>query len=449
MTIFVSLSEQKKPKSFLGVTKKAVEAGVGGDIHRNEHDVLGMIDMEDEGIEGSITGQNPDKFREYNNNMKLNAKFIETSTPVTPSGIDTDFTDPNAVPKNGPTREKTKLTSGFSANMQGATTIDTPRTHAELNGHVPSMLSSADISKQAVNAASVDYGNLPNKGPGGDVPKQQINSIQIDVVPVGNSQTKLVDAQKQNASFEDAQKQGGLNVVQSNVAGGDVPKQNGMNVAQPNVASGYSTKHEVKDTQPNVAVPAAVNNTNGSSGIQRERSFSMGKNESANKSESSKGHNVTTASALPNNVKRQKSFAMDKNMALENSKASQEKSNTVASVNPFVDGNQTVMQQNQQASAPDKLRKSVSFATEKPTDKPVIPTTSTSKDPPPGILSSPKEKASLPGTVDSEPAPVITLPREPSNLMGPRDTTLPEIDLKKSNADSAKGKGNMPDMMNF
>jgi hypothetical protein len=41
--------------------------------------------------------------------MKLNAKFIGTTAPLTPSSVETELTDPNAVQENN---EKRTVTSG-------------------------------------------------------------------------------------------------------------------------------------------------------------------------------------------------------------------------------------------------------------------------------------------------------------------------------------------------
>ncbi|XP_076090299.1 uncharacterized protein LOC143062514 [Mytilus galloprovincialis] len=317
------IEEQKKPRSHIGMMRKAVDSGIGGGIHKEKEkiDMINMVDIDDDdGIEGSITGINPDKFREYNNNMKLSANFIGTSTPATPSGVDADFSDPNSVPENDTPKEKPKLTSGFSANMQGTSSNETPRTAADLNGHIPNGHLSGDKTNQAVNAG-----------------------------------------------------------------------------------------------QPTAVTNAVVHNS--TSGIRREKSIM--------KTATKDGEALNDKPVL--NVPT-------------------EKKTTIATINPYTEEKPTIPQQNpQQNPQPteddkreDKLRKSVSFAP----DKPAITSNSSSNsnNAPPGILNMSKEKTSLPGAIQDVPDTLITLPRERSNLLGPRDTTLPEIDLKKNT---------VPDMSNF
>ncbi|XP_052091314.1 uncharacterized protein LOC127728117 [Mytilus californianus] len=323
--------------------KKSVDAGIGGGIHKEKIDMINMVDMDDDdGIEGSVTGINPDKFREYNNNMKLSANFIGTSTPATPSGVDADFSDPNFVPENDTPKEKPKLTSGFSANMQGTTTNETPRTAADLNGHIPNGHISGDMAKQPVNKGQDKSGHIPNGNTPGDKTKQAVN------------------------------------------------------VEQP------------------IAVTTAVVH-NSSSGIRREKS-------------------IMKPTAKDGEALNDKPILI----------VPTEKKTAIATINPYTEENNKTPQQNPQPTEEDKreekLRKSVSFATDKPAITSNSNSSSNSNNSPPGILNMSKDKTSLPGAIQDVPDTLITLPRERSNLLGPRDTTLPEIDLKKNT---------VPDMSNF
>lgn len=317
--------------------RKAVDSGIGGGIHKEKIDMINMVDIDDDdGIEGSITGMNPDKFREHNNNMKLSANFIGTSTPATPSGVDADFSDPNSVPENDTPKEKPKLTSGFSANMQGTSSNETPRTAADLNGHIPNGHLSGEMAKQPVNKGNEQNGQIPN----GNTPEDK-------------------------------------------------------------------TTQAVNAGQPTAVTNAVVHNI--TSGIRREKSIMKPKD----------GEALNDKPTVPT-----------------------EKKMTIATINPYTEEKSTIPQQNPQSTEEDKreekLRKSVSFAP----DKPAITSNSASNsnNSPPGILNMSKEKTSLPGAIQDVPDTLITLPRERSNLLGPRDTTLPEIDLKKNT---------VPDMSNF
>ncbi|XP_063420591.1 uncharacterized protein LOC134705805 [Mytilus trossulus] len=335
------IEEQKKPRSHIGMMRKAVDSGIGGGIHKEKIDMINMVDIDDDdGIEGSITGINPDKFREHNNNMKLSASFIGTSTPATPSGVDADFSDPNSVPENGNSKEKPKITSGFSANMQGTTSNETPRTAADLNGHIPNGHVSGDMAKQPVSKGQNLNGHIPNGNTPGDKTNQAVNS-----------------------------------------------------------------------GQPTSVTNAVVHNS--TSGIRREKSIMK----------------PTTKDGEALNDK-------------PDSTVPTEKKTTIATINPYTEEKSTLPKQNPQPTEEDKreekLRKSVSFAP----DKPALTSNSSSNsnNSQPGILNMSKEKTSLPGTIQDVPDTLITLPRERSNLLGPRDTTLPEIDLKKNT---------VPDMSNF
>ncbi|VDH94136.1 Hypothetical predicted protein [Mytilus galloprovincialis] len=337
------IEEQKKPRSHIGMMRKAVDSGIGGGIHKEKEkiDMINMVDIDDDdGIEGSITGINPDKFREHNNNMKLSASFIGTSTPATPSGVDADFSDPNSVPENGNSKEKPKLTSGFSANMQGTTSNETPRTAADLNGHIPNGHLSGEMAKQPVNKGNEQNGQIPNGNTPGDKTNQAVNA-----------------------------------------------------------------------GQPTAVTNAVVHNS--TSGIRREKSIMKPATKDGEALNDKPVLNVPT-----------------------------EKKTTIATINPYTEEKPTIPQQNPQPTEDDKredkLRKSVSFAP----DKPAITSNSSSNsnNAPPGILNMSKEKTSLPGAIQDVPDTLITLPRERSNLLGPRDTTLPEIDLKKNT---------VPDMSNF
>ena len=279
------------------MTRTAVLSGYGDQFHKEQNGFGDMVDVEDEGVEGTITGVNPNTFKEHNNNMKLNAKCIGTTAPLTPSSVETEFTDTNAINLSN---EKRTVTSGFSANMQGTTVNDTPTTNAELNGRVPN----------------------------------------------GNLQTDMK----------------GRPVV---------------------------TVH------PTTTTPAVIPNT--PNRVQGEKSINTKKNQVEPTNTSSEGP------------------ATDKKTA-------------IATVNPYTDENPKIIQENTRASddkRDDKMRKSVSFATDNPLinanaspgTNNALPNTNT------------PHNTSLPGTVPEGPGPITTLPREPSNLMPPRDTTLPEIDL--------------------
>jgi hypothetical protein len=141
----------------------------------------------------------------------------------------------------------------------------------------------------------------------------------------------------------------------------------------------------------------------------------------------------------PNRVQREKSFNPKKNQ-IEPTNASPKGSATdkkaaISTVNPYTDENPKTLQENTRASddkREDKMKKSVSFATENP----LINANASSSIVPPGTNSAlpnanNSDNTSIPGTVPEGPGPIITLPREPSNLMPPRNTTLPEIDLSK------------------
>ena len=159
-----------------------------------------MVDVQDEGVEETITGVNPNTFKEHNNNMKLNAKFIGTTAPLTPSSVETELTDPNAVQGNN---EKRTVTSGFSANMQGTTVNDTPTTNAELHGRLPNGNIQTDMTGQPVS--TMEPTTMTSDVVHNDIKKVQgeksINPIVNDTskttgeinarVPTGNLQTDM------------------------------------------------------------------------------------------------------------------------------------------------------------------------------------------------------------------------------------------------------------------
>lgn len=341
--------EQKAPRSQIGMMRTAMFSGYGDQFHKEKNGFIDMVDVEDEGVEGTITGVNPNTFKEHNNNMKLNAKFIGTKTPLTPSSVETEFTDPNAVQDNNMSNEKRTVTSGFSADMQGTTVNDTPTTNAELNGRVPNGNIQTNITGQPLSTmgpttSAVVHDDL------NQVPKEK------SINPIVNDTSRITG--ETNGRVPNG-------ILQTDMKG------------QP-----------VGTLQSTTTTPAVI--PNAPNRVQREKSINPTRNQIEPTNTSSAGQ------------------ATDKKTA-------------IATVNPYTDENPKTFQDDEKRE--DKMRKSVSFAT----DNPLINANESSNNVPPGPNNS--HNTSIPGTVPE--GPIITLPREPSNLMPPRDTTLPEIDLSK------------------
>ena len=383
------------------------------------HGFVEMVDVQDEGVEGTITGVNPNTFKEHNN-MKLNAKFIGTTAPLTPSSVETELTDPNAVQENN---EKRTVTSGFSANMQGTTVNDTPTTNAELHGRLPNRNIQTDMTGQPVS--TMEPTAMTSAVVHNDIKKVQgeksINPIVNDTskttgeinacVPTGNLQTNMTTqpvgtveptAMTSAVVHNDIKKVQGEKSINPIV--NDTSKTTGeINARVPtgNLQTDM-TRQLVGTVEPTTTTPAVV--PNALNRVQREKSFNPKKSQIEPTNTSPKGS------------------ATDKKAA-------------IATVNPYTDENPKILQENTRASddiREDKMRKSVSFATENP----LINANASSSIVPPGTNSAlpntnNSDNTSIPGTVPEGPGPIITLPREPSNLMPPRNTTLPEIDLSK------------------
>ena len=342
--------------------RSAVFSGNGDQFHKEKNGFVEMVDVQDEGVEGTITGVNPNTFKEHNNNMKLNAKFIGTTAPLTPSSVETELTDPNAVQGNN---EKPTVTSGFSANMQGTTVNDTPTTNAELHGRLPNGNIQTDMTGQPVSTME---------------PTAMTSAV------VHNDIKKVQGEKSINPIVNDTSKTTGE--INARVPTGNL--QTDM------------TRQLVGTVEPTTTTPAVV--PNAPNRVQREKSFNPKKNQ-----------------IEPTNTSHEGS-ATDKKAA-------------IVTVNPYTDENPKTLQENTRASddkREDKMRKSVSFATENP----LINANASSSIVPPGTNSAlpntnNSDNTSIPGTVPEGPGPIITLPREPSNLMPQRNTTLPEIDLSK------------------
>jgi hypothetical protein len=395
-------------------------SGNGDQFHKEKNWFVEMVDVQDEGVEETITGVNPNTFKEHNNNMKLNAKFIGTTAPLTPSSVETELTDPNAVQENN---EKRTVTSGFSANMQGTTVNDTPTTNAELHGRLPNGNIQTDMTGQTVS--TMEPTAMTSAVVHNDIKKVQgeksINPIVNDTskttgeinarVPTGNLQTNMTTqpvgtveptAMTSAVVHNDIKKVQGEKSINPIV--NDTSKTTGeINARVPtgNLQTDM-TRQPVGTVEPTTTTPAVV--PNAPNRVQREKSFNPKKNQ------------IEPTNASP------KGSATDKKAA-------------ISTVNPYTDENPKTLQENTRASddkREDKMRKSVSFATENP----LINANASSSIVPPGTNSAlpnanNSDNTSIPGTVPEGPGPIITLPREPSNLMPPRNTTLPEIDLSK------------------
>ena len=379
-----------------------------------------MVDVQDEGVEETITGVNPNTFKEHNNNMKLNAKFIGTTAPLTPSSVETELTDPNAVQENN---EKRTVTSGFSANMQGTTVNDTPTTNAELHGRLPNGNIQTDMTGQTVS--TMEPTAMTSAVVHNDIKKVQgeksINPIVNDTskttgeinarVPTGNLQTNM--------------------------------KTQPVGTVEPTAMTSAVVHNDIKKVQGEKSINPIVNDTSKTTGEINARVPTGNLQTDMTRQPVGTVEPTTTTPAVvpnaPNRVQREKSFNPKKNQ-IEPTNASPKGSATdkkaaISTVNPYTDENPKTLQENTRASddkREDKMRKSVSFATENP----LINANASSSIVPPGTNSAlpnanNSDNTSIPGTVPEGPGPIITLPREPSNLMPPRNTTLPEIDLSK------------------
>jgi hypothetical protein len=395
-------------------------SGNGDQFHKEKNWFVEMVDVQDEGVEETITGVNPNTFKEHNNNMKLNAKFIGTTTPLTPSSVETELTDPNAVQENN---EKRTVTSGFSANMQGTTVNDTPTTNAELHGRLPNGNIQTDMTGQTVS--TMEPTAMTSAVVHNDIKKVQgeksINPIVNDTskttgeinarVPTGNLQTNM--------------------------------KTQPVGTVEPTAMTSAVVHNDIKKVQGEKSINPIVNDTSKTTGEINARVPTGNLQTDMTRQPVGTVEPTTTTPAVvpnaPNRVQREKSFNPKKNQ-IEPTNASPKGSATdkkaaISTVNPYTDENPKTLQENTRASddkREDKMRKSVSFATENP----LINANASSSIVPPGTNSAlpnanNSDNTSIPGTVPEGPGPIITLPREPSNLMPPRNTTLPEIDLSK------------------
>jgi hypothetical protein len=395
-------------------------SGNGDQFHKEKNWFVEMVDVQDEGVEETITGVNPNTFKEHNNNMKLNAKFIGTTAPLTPSSVETELTDPNAVQENN---EKRTVTSGFSANMQGTTVNDTPTTNAELHGRLPNGNIQTDMTGQTVS--TMEPTAMTSAVVHNDIKKVQgeksINPIVNDTskttgeinarVPTGNLQTNM--------------------------------KTQPVGTVEPTAMTSAVVHNDIKKVQGEKSINPIVNDTSKTTGEINARVPTGNLQTDMTRQPVGTVEPTTTTPAVvpnaPNRVQREKSFNPKKNQ-IEPTNASLKGSATdkkaaISTVNPYTDENPKTLQENTRASddkREDKMRKSVSFATENP----LINANASSSIVPPGTNSAlpnanNSDNTSIPGTVPEGPGPIITLPREPSNLMPPRNTTLPEIDLSK------------------
>jgi hypothetical protein len=395
-------------------------SGNGDQFHKEKNWFVEMVDVQDEGVEETITGVNPNTFKEHNNNMKLNAKFIGTTAPLTPSSVETELTDPNAVQENN---EKRTVTSGFSANMQGTTVNDTPTTNAELHGRLPNGNIQTDMTGQTVS--TMEPTAMTSAVVHNDIKKVQgeksINPIVNDTskttgeinarVPTGNLQTNM--------------------------------KTQPVGTVEPTAMTSAVVHNDIKKVQGEKSINPIVNDTSKTTGEINARVPTGNLQTDMTRQPVGTVEPTTTTPAVvpnaPNRVQREKSFNPKKNQ-IEPTNASPKGSATdkkaaISTVNPYTDENPKTLQENTRASddkREDKMRKSVSFATENP----LINANASSSIVPPGTNSAlpnanNSDNTSIPGTVPEGPGPIITLPREPSNLMPPRNTTLPEIDLSK------------------
>ena len=400
--------------------RSAVFSGNGDQFHKEKNGFVEMVDVQDEGVEETITGVNPNTFKEHNNNMKLNAKFIGTTAPLTPSSVETELTDPNAVQENN---EKRTVTSGFSANMQGTTVNDTPTTNAELHGRLPNGNIQTDMTGQTVS--TMEPTAMTSAVVHNDIKKVQgeksINPIANDTskttgeinarVPTGNLQTNM--------------------------------KTQPVGTVEPTAMTSAVVHNDIKKVQGEKSINPIVNDTSKTTGEINARVPTGNLQTDMTRQPVGTVEPTTTTPAVvpnaPNRVQREKSFNPKKNQ-IEPTNASPKWSATdkkaaISTVNPYTDENPKTLQENTRASddkREDKMRKSVSFATENP----LINANASSSIVPPGTNSAlpnanNSDNTSIPGTVPEGPGPIITLPREPSNLMPPRNTTLPEIDLSK------------------
>jgi hypothetical protein len=401
--------------------RSAVFSGNDDQFHKEKNGFVEMVDVQDEGVEETITGVNPNTFKEHNNNMKLNAKFIGTTTPLTPSSVETELTDPNDVQENN--NEKRTVTSGFSANMQGTTVNDTPTTNAELHGRLPNGNIQTDMTGQTVS--TMEPTAMTSAVVHNDIKKVQgeksINPIVNDTskttgeinarVPTGNLQTNM--------------------------------KTQPVGTVEPTAMTSAVVHNDIKKVQGEKSINPIVNDTSKTTGEINARVPTGNLQTDMTRQPVGTVEPTTTTPAVvpnaPNRVQREKSFNPKKNQ-IEPTNASPKGSATdkkaaISTVNPYTDENPKTLQENTRASddkREDKMRKSVSFATENP----LINANASSSIVPPGTNSAlpnanNSDNTSIPGTVPEGPGPIITLPREPSNLMPPRNTTLPEIDLSK------------------
>jgi hypothetical protein len=307
--------------------------------------------------------------------------------------------------------------------MQGTTVNDTPTTNAELHGRLPNGNIQTDMTGQTVS--TMEPTAMTSAVVHNDIKKVQgeksINPIVNDTskttgeinarVPTGNLQTNMTTqpvgtveptAMTSAVVHNDIKKVQGEKSINPIV--NDTSKTTGeINARVPtgNLQTDM-TRQPVGTVEPTTTTPAVV--PNAPNRVQREKSFNPKKNQ------------IEPTNASP------KGSATDKKAA-------------ISTVNPYTDENPKTLQENTRASddkREDKMKKSVSFATENP----LINANASSSIVPPGTNSAlpnanNSDNTSIPGTVPEGPGPIITLPREPSNLMPPRNTTLPEIDLSK------------------